>query len=103
MQAAPDVEVAGQYLGEGGGVKWAGSGWVDGRVRFPPFAWKLLTAATQPLPPQAGALYIVLMLLFSCLADGRSAAAKDRFASDSPDSLARDQVQGARRNREGLC
>lgn len=53
-----------------------------GRVKFPPFAWKLLTTATQPLPPQAGALYIVLMLLFSGLADGRRAAVRDRFASD---------------------
>lgn len=55
VQTGPDVEVAGQFFegGAGGGVKWAGSGWVVGRVKFPPFAWKLLTVATQP-PPIAG-------------------------------------------------
>lgn len=86
-------------------MKWAGSGWVDaGRVRFP--SLRFGSRSRRPPNPshrRPGALYIVLMLLFSCLADGHSAAAKDRFASDSPDSLARDQVQGARRNREGLC
>lgn len=51
-------------------------GWVrlgDGGVKFPLYTWTLCKAATQP---QARALYIALMLLFSCLADGHSAAAR---------------------------
>lgn len=50
----------------------------EGRVKFPFYTWKLGKAATQPLTClpalQARTLYIVLMLLFSCLADGRAAA-----------------------------
>lgn len=52
----------------------------EGRVKFPLYTWKLGRAATQPLacllPLQAEALYIVLMLLFSGLADGHAAAAR---------------------------
>lgn len=57
-----------------------GSGWETTGVKFPLYTWNLRKAATQPLtyllPLQARALYIVLMLLFSCLADGHSAAAR---------------------------
>lgn len=110
MQVAPDVEVAGQYLGEGRrALKWAGGRGRVGLTAESSSLFSLGSCSQRPpnplshlLPAQAGALYIVPMLLLSCLADGQSAAAADRFASDSPDSLARDQVQGAQRKREWL-
>lgn len=77
-----DTQVAGQYRRAGWGFKRraGGVGLGDDRVKFPLSAWNLRIAATQPLacllPLQAGTLYIVLMLLFSCLADGHSAAAR---------------------------
>lgn len=76
----------------------------DDRVKFPLYTWNLRKVATQPLtyllPLQAGALYIVLMLLFNCLADGHSATARITLLQDSPDSLALDQVRGAARESE---
>lgn len=66
--------------GYGGVAMTGGVGLGEGRVKFPLCTWKLGEAATQPLacllPLQARALYIVLMLLFSCLADGHTAAAR---------------------------
>lgn len=41
----------------------------EGRVRFPLYT----PPALIDLLPEASTLYIVLMLLFSCLADGRTA------------------------------
>ena len=66
--------------GYGGVARKGGVGLGEGRVKFPLCTWKLGKAATQPLACllalQARALYIVLMLLFSCLADGHTAAAR---------------------------
>lgn len=63
-----------------GVVRTGGVGLGEGRVKFPLYTWKPGKAATQPLscllPLQARALYIVLMLFFSCLADGHTAAAR---------------------------
>lgn len=86
-----------------GVVRTGGVGLGDDRVKFPLYTWNLRKAATQPLtyllPLQAGALYIVLMLLFNCLADGHSATARITLLQDSPDSLALDQVKGAASER----
>lgn len=66
--------------GSRGIVRTGGVELGEGRVKFPLYTWKLGTAATQPLTylllPQPRTLYIVLMLLFSCLADGHTAAAR---------------------------
>lgn len=77
-------------VSEDGGV-----GFGEGRVKFPLYTWKLGKAATEP-PSAAGRDPI-----HSTDAASRwSHCCKDHFASDSPDSLAWDQVRGAERDRK---
>lgn len=82
-----------------------GVGLGEGRVKFPLCTWKLGEAATQPLACLLGigqgpihstdaALQLSSRWSHCCC--------EDHFASDSPDSLAGDQVRGTERDGKRL-